>query len=403
MNTPTVSIVVPVYRAEKYLDACLRSIVRQSYRQLEIILVDDGSPDTSGAICDAWAAKDRRIRVIHQANGGVSTARNTGIATASGVYIQFVDCDDRIDRRMVHTLVRQMEQQHADIVFCGMRVVEMKNDRVLSSHAMTNPALGRHCVLDRTAFLQKLPWIYRHVGNMEGPCSRMYRLSIIRQNALRFPLDKRIGEDHLFNLSYYPHCQKVVFISKLLYDYIRRDVQTLTTTLLPDLYENQMQQMDALQSMLDANVTLSAQQQLHLDWYRSVYIYYVIKNTLTAFMQKPENQPDPLAALLQKTGLQTAFFAVDTGHEYSRQFAPYIQSADADGLRSEYVSILQQLEKDRRYPFTFFLVRHLRSYADAHPTTRLGKTARVLQLNLATVGLKETVSRIAGKLSAHRQ
>ena len=111
-----VSIIVPIYRAEKYLNKCVQSIVDQTYKNLEIILVDDGSPDNCPAICDAWAKKDSRIRVIHQRNGGFSAARNAGLDAATGTYIQFVDSDDWIEPNMVEALVIYAQQTHADIM-----------------------------------------------------------------------------------------------------------------------------------------------------------------------------------------------------------------------------------------------------------------------------------------------
>ena len=95
-----ISVIVPVYKVEEYLDRCVQSIVNQTYSNLEIILVDDGSPDRCGAICDAWAEKDSRIRVIHKENGGLSDARNAGMAAATGQYIGFIDSDDRIAPEM---------------------------------------------------------------------------------------------------------------------------------------------------------------------------------------------------------------------------------------------------------------------------------------------------------------
>ena len=96
-NEPLISVIVPVYKAEQYLDRCVQSIVDQTYKNLEIILVDDGSPDNCPAMCDAWAEKDSRVRVIHKENGGVASARNVGLDNAVGQYISFVDSDDWID------------------------------------------------------------------------------------------------------------------------------------------------------------------------------------------------------------------------------------------------------------------------------------------------------------------
>lgn len=120
MNGPKISVIVPVYKVEPYLRKCLNSIVNQTYQNLEIILVDDGSPDSCGAICDEYAAGDRRIKVIHQANGGLSAARNVGIDIATGDYIGFVDSDDWIELDMYEYLLSGAQQSEADIAVCGM-------------------------------------------------------------------------------------------------------------------------------------------------------------------------------------------------------------------------------------------------------------------------------------------
>lgn len=123
-----ISVIVPVYKVEPYLKKCLNSIVKQTYRNLEIILVDDGSPDNCGAICDAYAVKDRRITVIHQKNGGVSSARNAGLAKVSGDWIGWVDSDDWIELDMYEYLLRNALKYRADIAVCSRH--EVKENRL---------------------------------------------------------------------------------------------------------------------------------------------------------------------------------------------------------------------------------------------------------------------------------
>lgn len=118
-----ISVIVPVYNVEKYLNRCIESLVRQIYTNLEIILVDDGSPDNCPAMCDAWAAKDERIRVIHKKNGGLSDARNAGMAAATGTYMGFVDSDDWISPEMYQLLLDRMCQDGSDIAACGVEMV----------------------------------------------------------------------------------------------------------------------------------------------------------------------------------------------------------------------------------------------------------------------------------------
>ena len=113
------SIVIPIFNVEKYLNKCIESVVNQTYQNLEIILVDDGSPDRCPEICDRWKEKDKRIRVIHKQNGGLSDARNQGISTAIGEYIAFVDSDDFIDSNMYEIMIEAAERTGADIATCG--------------------------------------------------------------------------------------------------------------------------------------------------------------------------------------------------------------------------------------------------------------------------------------------
>ena len=123
MDLPLISVIVPVYKVEAYLDRCVASIVNQTYRNLEIILVDDGSPDNCGVMCDAWAERDSRIKVIHKENGGLSDARNAGMAVASGEYIGFVDSDDYIAELMYELLLERMLRDGSDIAACGVEMV----------------------------------------------------------------------------------------------------------------------------------------------------------------------------------------------------------------------------------------------------------------------------------------
>lgn len=120
---PLISVIVPVYKVEAYLDRCVQSIVDQSYRNLEIILVDDGSPDHCPAMCDAWAEKDSRIRVIHKQNGGLSDARNAGMSIAVGEYVSYIDSDDWIAPEMLERLLCSLEDDDSDIAACSVQMV----------------------------------------------------------------------------------------------------------------------------------------------------------------------------------------------------------------------------------------------------------------------------------------
>lgn len=114
-----ISIIIPVYNVEQYLDKCLQSVINQTYQDIEIILVDDGSSDSSGILCDKWKEKDSRIKVIHKSNGGLSNARNVGIEQANGEYLMFIDSDDIVANDLCKVLFEMLKNNHADISICN--------------------------------------------------------------------------------------------------------------------------------------------------------------------------------------------------------------------------------------------------------------------------------------------
>ena len=135
-ETPLVSVIIPVYKVEAYLDRCVQSVVDQTYKNLEIILVDDGSPDNCPAMCDAWAQKDERIRVIHQENGGSASARNAGLSIAHGVWIGFVDADDVVSVDMYESLLESAKKANGDIAFCNIQFIDEKLFQEDTEHTM---------------------------------------------------------------------------------------------------------------------------------------------------------------------------------------------------------------------------------------------------------------------------
>ncbi len=161
-----ISVIVPVYKVEEYLDRCVASIVGQSYTNLEIILIDDGSPDACPAMCDAWAERDSRIKVIHKENGGLSDARNAGLAAATGEYIGFVDSDDYIAPSMYGELMSHLTDTGSDIAACGVNMVwEDGKSASLTpegSHILDNNAAMEAIV--KESLLKQPVWykLYRH-------------------------------------------------------------------------------------------------------------------------------------------------------------------------------------------------------------------------------------------------
>lgn len=215
-KTPLISIIVPVYKAEKYLPDCLDSILAQTFRDFELILVNDGSPDNSGRICDEYASKDNRINVIHKINGGASTARNTGVEAAHGKYIGWVDADDRIAPDMYATLFRLAESYKADIADCQYYMV--KGNIITRSGPDEPVAYGNGDFILRQFFTAQMK-----------PClvTKIYRKEI--WNNIRFPVGRK-HQDCYVNIRIALTPQVYVRTPEPLYFYIIRE-NSITTTL----------------------------------------------------------------------------------------------------------------------------------------------------------------------------
>lgn len=179
MDMVKLSIIVPVYKVEPYLDKCVSSIVNQTYKNLEIILVDDGSPDNCPAMCDAWAEKDNRIRVIHKPNGGLSDARNAGMSVATGELMAFVDSDDWIAPDMYEQLCRRLTEDGSDIAACG---VQMVWEDSTSPRMLTRPG---NRILSRDEAMQAIieeSWLKQPVWY------KLYKSKLVWD--IRFPVGK---------------------------------------------------------------------------------------------------------------------------------------------------------------------------------------------------------------------
>ena len=210
MIPEVISIIIPVYKVELYLDKCIDSVVNQTYKHLEIILVDDGSPDRCGAICDEWAKKDSRIIVIHKKNGGLSDARNCGLNAATGTYIAFVDSDDFIASTMIEILLRTLLEEKADIVECNyvpfineIDTISCTNEGEINSYT-AKEALG---LLIENCNFKYTVW------------NKLYHKDIF--NTLKFEVGK-LHEDVFFTYQAFGYSKKITKVDKTLYFYRQR-------------------------------------------------------------------------------------------------------------------------------------------------------------------------------------
>lgn len=218
LNTK-ISVIVPVYKVEPYLNKCVDSILAQTYTNLEIILVDDGSPDNCGAICDEYANRDSRIRVIHKENGGLSDARNAGMRIMTGAYVAFVDSDDWIEPTMYETLLDLLQRFKADMAFGGVADDLVRGESIqtikISNYGQTPFAEDKVAAMKRYFYGSWAAW------------DKLYRTDLFVD--IVYPVGE-INEDEAIVLHLLDRCERVCYTNEVLYHYMKRDDGTSITT-----------------------------------------------------------------------------------------------------------------------------------------------------------------------------
>lgn len=232
-----ISIIIPVYKVEKYLEKCIQSVINQTYENLQIILVDDGSPDNCGKICDEYAKKDHRIEVIHKSNGGLSDARNKGLEIAKGEYIGFVDSDDYIEADMYEVLYNLLKQYNADVSICNFYTVSQGKISIKNAEngikEYNRIEILKEILLDKN--IQSYAW------------NKLYKKELFDE--IKYPIGKKY-EDIGTTFFLLEKCNKVVVTGKSEYYYINRQdsiVNNVTETTITDYIELIMQRYDYIE------------------------------------------------------------------------------------------------------------------------------------------------------------
>ena len=226
VNYPLVSVIVPVYNMEKYLSRCVDSITEQSYKNLEIILVDDGSTDQSPEICENYAMKDSRIKVVHKKNGGLGPARNTGLENASGEYISFIDSDDWIKENMIEELLNCALTNHVKMVFSSYTVIVSMEGENESEWVRNPPECGLVSSSDAIIAMLKFNGYFTSVWN------KLYERSVIFSNDGSYtPFKNVFGEDEEWLTRIMPKVDKV-YLEPESYYYYWRHMNSLSSAYL---------------------------------------------------------------------------------------------------------------------------------------------------------------------------
>ena len=233
MNKIEVSIIVPIYNAEKYVEACVNSILNQTFSNFELILVDDGSKDRSLEICEELAKKDSRIIVTHQENAGSSAAKNTGLKLAQGEYIAFCDADDTIDKEYIENLYCGVVLNKVDVCIGSFAFITAKDEEIISR---------REVIVEKGLFKMKefMKFYPRYMPQaiIGSPCNKLYRHEIIKENGLSFNSRIRNNEDTHFNFEYLSKCHTVYVSNEPYYNYMNRvNVASASKGFIPNIFE----------------------------------------------------------------------------------------------------------------------------------------------------------------------
>lgn len=246
MSNTTISILMPVYNSQDYLKDTVQDVINQSYKDWELILVDDGSKDNSKDICIELQNLDSRIRVISKENEGVSSTRNTALDNANGKYIAFIDSDDSVHKDYLKILLSSIEKSKGQLAVCGFK------ERKISGNGQVED-LSRVFYPNEVINIEDMKDLIMDFGNsglLNPLWNKLYSREIIEKNNMRFKEEVETGEDFIFNLQYFRKIKKICFFYGELYYYIRRNNNSITHQYIDNMYEKGLEIHSLLESFL---------------------------------------------------------------------------------------------------------------------------------------------------------
>lgn len=293
--TPKISVIIPVYNVEKYLNKCIDSVLSQTYTNFELILIDDGSTDSSSRICDEYAQKDNRVIVVHKKNGGVSAARNMGLELSKGEYITFVDSDDYVDADFFEVALKEIVENNADVFVSGLTMEYYNNGHIVKEQQY---GIERDCIYITKELLEA--WAKEEFPSicMCGPWCKLYKSKTIK-NKVEFNESMSLGEDTYFNLDVLLGVEKLFFSKCVFYHYRRENENSLFSRLHKNIYE-------ILQSVYEKRRNVMVKNECgkdSFDFLEKIYFYDLTGNLIKVFQHKGKTTKKERKVFVKKIAL----------------------------------------------------------------------------------------------------
>lgn len=310
---PKVSVIVPVFKVEKFLDRCIQSIIKQTLKDIEIILIDDGSPDKCPLICDEYAKQDNRIHVIHQKNQGLGMARNTGLQYANGEFIAFVDSDDFIDEKMYEHLYHTAKENSLDVCFCGYQYYKDK------AH------INKRYEINKFVIIENANDIKTFLFNMVGPLPNykqdtqffpsvwraIYSTEILKIHDIVFQRKSR-GEDLMFNISYLSNSKRIGLLPAYYYNYYV-NANSITHTYS---WKDYTETIDSLYQTKDLLERLFPEKQYYIHLQR--YIFLILRISISLFATQKYNSLKKKYDIINQCLKEPIFNLLFTNYPYKK-------------------------------------------------------------------------------------
>ncbi|PLS01118.1 glycosyltransferase family 2 protein [Neobacillus cucumis] len=292
-----VSVIIPVFNAENYLSRCIESILGQTLTSFELILINDGSVDSSGDICNAYASLDERIKVVHIDNHGPGYARNIGLEMAKGKYIQFTDSDDTLPPNYIEALYHRVEHENTDLVVCG--ITNVKNNKEMNKFKIEDLLSNQN---------KPLIELFVHLlekGLAYSSCNKLYRNDLIQKDKIKFGTEFKLGEDALFNISYLKKSNKISFENSVYYEYHQNN-GSLVHKYVQNKYEIQMYLYEKLKKLVDEGTNIHTNENMYL-YYQYEFSFVFINYYLPGCPMSPTERKKMIYEIIHDDIIQEIF------------------------------------------------------------------------------------------------